>query len=227
MNDLTTPPQQPEVHHTAHDEGLTGQVNSSVSAQQRLRVAAGLIALGASTMIVKGLARIATGGDPSLVPWFGLGVTLGLTLACLAVIKGFGHSWPLKLGAGVGAVGVAASAVAIGFLITGTIPETSGSPAAVDASYGLLSAASILGLTILAATIARRRLLPGRWRWVLLGVLAAQLPIFALAEAIGEAIGRGSVTDGLGLTLTGAAWVLVAYSLTRGPVQRVGPPFEG
>ena len=51
-------------------------------------------------------------------------------------------------------------------------------------------------------------------------VIAAQFPIFMLAETVGDAFGRSTVADGLGMAVTGAAWGLLAYALTRQPYER-------
>jgi hypothetical protein len=112
-------------------------------------------------------------------------------------------------------VGVAASLVAAGFLITGTIPETTDAPAAVGASYVVLAAGSFSSLLAIGIVIAKNRSLVGRWRWLPLGLLAAQLPIFIVAGAVGDGIGSENVTDGLGLALTGAAWILLGYAISE------------
>lgn len=184
---------------------------------QGLWIGAGLITLGAGFMILKGLVRMSTGGDPSLVPWFGLMTTLGLTVVSFALTEEHGRSWLLMVTVTVSVTGVGASAAAVAFLITGSIPETPGAPAGVGVSYGLLAAAAFLSLGLLGATVASRRLLVSGWRWVPLAVLVAQFPIFVLAEAIGDVAARESVTDGLALTSTCAAWALAAYSFTRQP----------
>lgn len=186
--------------------------------------AAGLIAFGGSLVIVKGVVRLVTAADPSLVPWFGLGASLGLTIASRAMIASGGPTWAPVLAACFGVVGAMASVFAIGYLVTGTIPESAGAPAVVGLSYVGLTAGTFLALLVLASSIARRRSLGGRWRWVPLGVVAVQFPIFAVAEAVGDSLGQGTATDGLGMVLTGAAWVLLAYSLTRQPLVAPSAP---
>ena len=50
-----------------------------------------------------------------------------------------------------------------------------------------------------------------------------QLDVIAVGadrhDAVGDTIGSESVTDGLGLALTGAAWILLGYALTRQPIS--------
>jgi hypothetical protein len=41
------------------------------------------------------------------------------------------------------------------------------------------------------------------------------MPIFIVAGATGEVVGSEVVTDGLGLALTGAAWILLGYAIAQ------------
>ena len=184
-----------------------------------MRLAGVLVALGALMMLAKGLLLITTGNDRSLVPWFGLFTALGFVAAAIALWRSATRlRWLSAVGGALALVGVVASLVAIIYLATGTIPESDSAPAAVGASYAVLSAGGFLALLALGVVIAANRSLAGRWRWLPLGLLAVQFPIFIIAGAVGDTIGSESVTDGLGLALTGAAWILLGYALTRQPI---------
>ena len=190
------------------------------SEQSLMRLAGVLVAVGALMMLAKGVLLIATDNDRSLVPWFGLFTALGFTAAAIALWRSTTRlRWLSVVGGAFALVGVIGSLVAIIYLVTGTIPESENAPAAVGASYIALSAGSFLALLALGIVIAANRSLAGRWRWLPLGLLAAQFPIFIIAGAVGESIGSETVTDGLGLALTGAAWILLGYALTRQPIS--------
>lgn len=180
-----------------------------------MRTAGLLLAAGALMMLAKGVLLIVTDNDRSLVPWFGLLSNAGLATCGLALWHAAERRRRVALVGGVLALaGVAASLVAAGYLITGTIPETRDAPAAVGASYAILAAGAFLSLLAIGIVIATNRSLVGRWRWLPLGLLAAQLPIFIVAGAVGDGIGSENVTDGLGLALTGAAWILLGYAIS-------------
>ena len=184
-----------------------------------MRLAGVLVALGALMMLAKGLLLIATDNDRSLVPWFGLFTALGFIAAAIALWRSaIRLRWLSAVGGALALVGVVASLVAIIYLVTGTIPESDNAPSAVGASYIALSAGGFLALLALGIVIATNRSLAGQWRWVPLGLLAVQFPIFIIAGAVGDTIGSESLTDGLGLALTGAAWMLLGYALTRQPI---------
>lgn len=186
-----------------------------------MRAAGALIALGALAMLAKGVLLMVTDIDRSLVPWFGLLSSAGLATAALALRRTVGRlRWLAAVSGMLASIGVIASLVAVGYLITGTIPETNNAPAAVGASYALLAAGSYLALLTIGIVIAKNRALAGRWRWFPLALIAAQFPIFIVADAIGDGFGPENVTDGLGLALTGAGWTALGYAMTRPrPVQ--------
>jgi hypothetical protein len=85
----------------------------------------------------------------------------------------------------------------------------------VGASYAVLSAGAFIALLSLGIVIAANRCLSGRWRWLPLGVLAVQMPIFIVAGAIGEGVDSEVVADGLSIALTGAAWMLLGYAIAQ------------
>lgn len=181
------------------------------------RLAAGALALGSLAMLVKGAVRATVGDDLSLVPWFGLGATLGLGISAFTIQRPSGpiRSVAALASMALAAVGSIASLVAVGYLVTGTIPETPGAPAAVSISYGTLATCQFLALLLLGIVVARQRTFNGPWRWVLVGVIVAQFPVFIIAGAIGEAIGRENLTDGLGLAMTGGLWMLLPYAMAK------------
>jgi hypothetical protein len=72
-----------------------------------------------------------------------------------------------------GAVGISASIVAVLYLVTGTIPETDDAPGAVGGSYVVLTIGVLICVTLLGALISTNHSLPGRWRWLPLGILLA------------------------------------------------------
>ena len=176
-----------------------------------------LIAAGASMMLVKGVVRALTTADLSLVPWFGLGAALGLTLVARSLTREGSSTRATTFAAWLGGGAAVAAIVAVGYLLTGTIPESDGAPALVGLSYAVMATGTFLALFVLGVVIAQRRLLENRWRWVPIAVIAVQFPVFMLSEAVGDALGRSTVTDGLGMALTGVAWALLAYALTRQP----------
>jgi hypothetical protein len=112
-------------------------------------------------------------------------------------------------------IGAGAAVVAVVYLITGTIAESDGAPSTVGASYAIMAAGTYIALLILGIVIAANRSLSGWWRWLPLGLLAVQMPIFIVAGAIAEGIGSEDVADGLSLVLTGAAWMLLGYAFAR------------
>lgn len=181
-----------------------------------LRIAGLLVAAGAVAMAIKGVLLVVTGNDRSLVPWFGLLTSLGFVLAAVALWRSVQRlRWLSALGGVAALTGVAAAVVAVGYLITGTIPESEGAPSAVGASYAILAAGAFLSLLSLGIVIAANRSLSGCWRWLPLGLVAVQMPIFIVAGAIGEGFDSEVVTDGLGIALTGAAWMLLGYAIAQ------------
>lgn len=181
-----------------------------------MRIAGLLVAAGAVAMAIKGVLLVVTGNDRSLVPWFGLLTSLGFVLAAVALWRSVQRlRWLSALGGVAALTGVATAAVAVGYLITGTIPESEGAPSAVGASYAILAAGAFLSLLSLGIVIAANRSLSGWWRWLPLGLVAVQMPIFIVAGAIGDGVGSEDVTDGMSLALTGAAWMLLGYALAR------------
>ncbi len=179
-------------------------------------LAGGALAIGALAMVAKGGARIATGADPSLVPIFAIGATVGLFLGAVTLGRdGHGPRWLLRGAAVLAGIGAVGGVVAVGYLVAGTIPETPGAPPLVAASYGVSSAGAFLSLGAIAVVTARRRALSGRWRWLPVGVLLGQFPIFAVSEAIGDAASNENVADGVSLVLTGLVWVALAFALAR------------
>lgn len=191
-------------------------VNRAWSHLAWMRLAGGLIAAGALMLVAKGVLLIVTDNDRSLVPWFGLFTSAGLATAVFALKRSISRFRSFApVGMGFAMIGVAGSLVAVGYLITGTIPESDGASTAVGASYVILAVGVYLSLPAIGIVVAKNRLLTGRWRWLPLGLAAAQFPIFIVAGAIGDGVGSENLTDGLGLALTGAAWTLLGYALTR------------
>lgn len=193
--------------------------------QQSLMFLAGvLLAVGATMMLAKGLLLIVTDNDRSLVPWFGLFASAGFAVAASALRRSATRlRWLSATGGALALVGVVASLIAVAYLVTGTIPETDDAPTQVGVSYIISTIGVFLSLLMLGIVIAANRSLPGRWRWLPLGLLAAQFPIFVVAGAIGDSTGSEEVTDGLGLALTGAAWILLGYAMTRRPSSTTEP----
>lgn len=193
-----------------HAGGVRGYAAPSI-----MRLAGALVALGATIMFTKGVLLIVTGNDRSLVPWFGLFTSVGLTITAGCLWRSVSRLRSLAAIAGAfGVVGIAASIVAVGYLVTGTIPETADAGDAVGGSYVVLSVGAFGCLLLTGAVIAVDHWLPGRWRWLPLAVIGAQFPIFIVAGAIGDTIGSADTTDGLGLALTGAAWMVLGYALS-------------
>lgn len=188
----------------------------SPSIDQLMRVAGALVAAGAAAMLAKGVLLILTGNDRSFTPWFGLLVSVGFAVTAIALWRSADRVRPLIVLGGAGAaVGGSAGVIAVVYLLTGTIPETPGASDAVGFSYALFSAGIAAAVLCLGIVIVRNRSLRGSWRWLPVGLLVAQLPIFAAAGAIGVGIGSEELTDGLGLSLTGAAWMLLGYVLAE------------
>lgn len=174
-----------------------------------------MVATGALFIMIKGVTRATTGADPSLVPFFGVCTGVGITAAA-AGLRGSARRlrWLCAAAGALAAGGTAAAVVAIAFLATGTIPETQGASPVVGGSYAALSIGVFGSLVAMGVVIAANRLLPGWWRWLPLGLIAAQFPIFAIADIAGEVSGSDMVADGVGLTLTGIAWMVFGYGLT-------------
>jgi hypothetical protein len=191
------------------------------TAMPLMRPAGALVAVGASMMLIKGVLLIVTGNDRSLVPWFGLFSGVGLSLAAVALSRSVTRLRPLSVAATCfGVVGIGASTVAVVYLVTGTIPETDDAPGAVGGSYAVLTIGVVVCVALLAAVISTNHSLPGQWRWLPLGVLLAQFPVFVVAGAIGDTIGSEDTTDGLGLALSGVVWMVLGYSLTLDSTSR-------
>jgi hypothetical protein len=181
-----------------------------------MNVAGALIALGAAAILAKGMLLIFTGHDRSLVPWFGLLVTAGFVVASMALRRSVQRwRWLAWLGGGAALVGLVSSVVAVVYLLSGTIPESPRAPGLVGVSYGVMSAGVAVSLLSLGVLIARNRSLRGRWRWFPLGLIVAQLPIFIVAGAIAVVVGSEDLADGLGLVLTGLAWMLLGYAISE------------
>lgn len=167
-------------------------------------------------MLAKGLLLITTGHDRSFVPWFGLLASVGLTSAAVGLwCSGAQWRWLAILGAAGAVIGVVASCIAVGYLVTGTIPESPNAPELVGLSYAVSSAGVAVAVVALGVLIVGNRSLTGWWRWLPIGLIMAQLPIFIVAEAVGEGVGSEDLTDGLGLAITGAAWILFGYALSQ------------
>lgn len=179
-------------------------------------VAGALVAAGAAMMLAKGLLLITTGHDRSLVPWFSLLSSCGLVLVAVALWRRVERLRWLVLVGGLGAVvGVSSSVVAVGYLIGGTIPESPEAPSLVGASYGVMSGGVFVAVLALGLVIAVNSALAGWWRWFPVGLVVAQLPIFIIAGAVGDGVGSEELTDGLGLALTGTAWIVLGYAFAE------------
>lgn len=175
-----------------------------------------LVAIGALFMVTKGVIRATTGADPSLVPFFSGFAGAGLTAAAAALGSTARRlRWLCATAGALAAGGTAAAVVAIAYLVTGTIPETAGASPVVGGSYAAMSIGVFGSLVALGVVVAVNRALAGWWRWLPLGLIAAQFPIFAIADAAGEVSRSDVVADGLGLALTGAAWMILGYPFTR------------
>lgn len=175
-----------------------------------------LIATGALFMVTKGVVRATTGADPSLVPFFGVFAGAGLTAAAAALGSTARRlRWLCATAGALAAGGTAAAVVAIAYLVTGTIPETAGASPIVGGSYAAMSIGVFGALVALGAAVAVNRTLEGLWRWLPLGLIAAQFPIFAIADAAGEFSGSDVVADGFGLGLTGLAWMILGYGFAH------------
>ncbi len=167
-------------------------------------------------ILAKGVLLTLTGDDRSLVPWFGLLASAGFGLAAIDLKRTAERwRWLTWLGGTGAAVGFLAAAVAVPYLVTGTIPESPGAPDLVGITYGVNSASVAVALISLGIVILRNRSLSGSWRWFPVGLIVVQLPIFIVAEAVGVGIGSEDLTDGLGLALTGAAWMLLGYAMIQ------------
>jgi hypothetical protein len=141
---------------------------------------------------------------------------LGFVVAAVALWRSVQRlRWLAALGGLAALIGAGAAVVAVVYLITGTIPESDGAPSAVGASYAIMAAGTFIALLILGIVIAANRSLSGWWRWLPLGLLAVQMPIFIVAGAIAEGAGSEDVADGLSLVFTGAAWILLGYAIAQ------------
>ena len=179
-----------------------------------LRLSGSFVGLGAAMMALKGVLLMTTGNDRSLVPWFAFLTSIGFCLASAALWRTCQRWRFLAVVGGVAAaVGVGAAIISVGYLVTGTIPETPDAPGLVGLSYAVSSAAIALAIVSLGILILVNRSLTGRWRWLPIGLILAQLPIFIVSGAIGDTAGSEDVTDGLGLALTGAAWMLLGWAI--------------
>jgi hypothetical protein len=127
------------------------------------------------------------------------------------------------VGAASAVVGLIGAAVAVGYLLAGTIPESDHASAAVGGSYVVLTAGVVVALVSLAIVILVNRVLVGRWSWLPLGLIAVQLPIFILAGAVGDGLDSPDLTDGLGLALTGIAWMTLGYAFSQKSTVRTEP----
>lgn len=173
-----------------------------------------LVATGALFMVTKGLTRAVTGTDPSLVPFFGVFTGAGLVAAAAALRSAARRlRWLCAAAVALAAGGTSAAVVALAYLMTGTIPETPGASSVVGGSYAAMSIGVFGSLAALGVAVEVNRVLPGWWRWLPLGLIAAQLPIFAIADVAGEFSGSEAVADGFGLALTGIAWMVLGYGL--------------
>ena len=181
-----------------------------------MRIAGLLIATGAVAMGIKGVLLTATGNDRSLVPWFGLFACLGFVIAAAALWRSVQRlRWLAALGGLVALIGAGAAVAAVVYLITGTIPESDGAPTAVGVWYAIMAAGTFIALLILGIVIAANRSLSGWWRWLPVGLIAVQMPIFVVAGAIAEGVGSEDAADGLSLVLTGGAWMFLGYAFAQ------------
>ena len=164
-------------------------------------------AAGGGFLVAKGVIRATHGADVSVVPVALLLIGFGL-LALAHVVSATGRAgWLVGAGWALAVACIAAGAVAVGSLLAGTIPETDDAPAVVGASYGIGAASAYFGQLALGVAAVRARALVGRLRWTPLGVVVLQFPVFIVAGAIGDGIGDETVTDGLGLLLSGLLWM--------------------
>jgi len=191
-------------------------VGNRIGEDRLMNVAGALIALGSAWILAKGILLIFTGHDRSLVPWFGLFVMSGFVVASMALWR-TAHRWRWLawLGGGAALVGVVSAVVAVVYLLSGTIPESPGAPALVGGSYAVMSAGVAVSLLSLGVLVAGNRSLRGGWRWYPLGLIVAQLPIFIVAGAIAIVVGSEDLADGLGLAITGLAWILLGYAISE------------
>lgn len=179
-----------------------------------MRLAGALVVAGAAMMLAKGVLLILTGEDRSLVPWFGLLASAGFGVAAMVLRRTADRwLWLTWLGGTGAAVGFLSSVIAVLYLVTGTIPESPGAPDLVGFSYGVSSAGVAVALLSLGIVIVGNRSLSGFWRWLPVGLIVVQLPIFIVAGAVGDSVGLEDLTDGLGLALTGAAWMGLGYAI--------------
>jgi hypothetical protein len=186
----------------------------SPSSNPLMRLAGALVGAGAAVILAKGVLLNLTGDDRSLVPWFGLLASTGLGLAAIDLRRTAERwRWLTSLGGTGAAVGVLSAGVAVLYLVTGTIPESPGAPNLVGLAYAVFSAGAAVALLSLGILIVRNRSLEGLWRWLPVGLIVVQLPIFIVADAVGVGVGSEDLTDGLGLALTGAAWMLLGYAM--------------
>ena len=167
---------------------------------------AGLGVAGGGFLIAKGVIRASTGDDLSFVPISTFLMGFGLLALAGTVTETRRFPRSVTAGGALGVVAIGSGFVALAYVLTGTIPESDGAPALVGVSYGVGAAAAYLAQLVLGVTAARSRALAGRLRWAPLGVVVLQFPVFILAGAIGDTIGDETVTDGLGMALTGALW---------------------
>ena len=165
-------------------------------------------------MGIKGVLLMTTGNDRSLVPWFALLTSIGFCLGAAALWRAT-NRWRFLavLGGVASAVGVGAAIISVGYLVSGTIPETPDAPGLVGLPYAVASGGVALAIVSLGILILVNRSLTGRWRWLPIGLILGQIPIFIISGAIGDTVGSEDVTDGLGLALTGAAWMLLGWAL--------------
>lgn len=169
---------------------------------------------GAAMILAKGVLLILTGEDRSLVPWFALLTSAGFGLVAIVLIRTADRwRWLTWLGGTGAALGFLSSVVAVLYLVTGTIPESPGAPDLVGFSYGVSSAGIAVAVLSLGIVIVGNRSLSGFWRWLPVGLIVVQLPIFIVAGAVGDGVGSEELTDGLGLALTGVAWMWLGYGL--------------
>ena len=192
-------------------------VGNRLGEDRLMNVAGALIALGSAAILAKGMLLMFTGHDRSLVPWFGLLVMSGFVVASIALRRSVERwRWLAWLGGGAALVGLVSAVVAVVYLLSGTIPESPEASGLVGVSYAVMSAGVAVSLLSLGVLIAGNRSLHGGWRWYPLGLIVAQLPIFIVAGAIAIVVGSSEdLTDGLGLALTGLAWILLGYAISE------------
>lgn len=155
-----------------------------------MRLAGALVGAGAAMMLAKGVLLTLTGDDRSLVPWFGLLASAGLGLAAIVLRRtAVRWRWLASLGGTGAAVGFLSAVVAVRYLVTGTIPESPGAPDLVGLAYAVFSAGVAVALLSLGILSVRDRSLRGFWRWLPVGLIVVQLPIFIVADAVGVGVG--------------------------------------